>query len=86
MGFAVSCVGFVTVFVRIGSLKGKFTEKIQNIEVRMDETEKDVDLLSREVRGMDKEITGVLSEIKATNHYIKETLTRLERKLDGGKN
>lgn len=87
LGFCSAFIGFVTVFIRIGDLKGKFTEKIHAHEDKIDRHEKDIDLMKSDFHGLQEKSMVFMAEMNTSFAFIRESLSRLERKLDkGGEN
>lgn len=85
LGFAVSLVGFVSVFVSIGVFKGEVTKQLKHHDKKIEDMDGDVSMLEREVHGIEREHTGFMSRMDTSLRYITDTLNRLEKKLDGGK-
>lgn len=85
LGFAVSLAGFLSVLIKVGTLKGEITKQLKHHDDKIDDIEGDVARLEREVHGIEREHTGFMSEMNTSLRYITETLARLERKIDGGK-
>lgn len=84
LGFGSAFLGFVAIFVRIGDLKGKFTEKIHSHEDRIDRHEKEIDLMKSDFHGLQEKSMVFMAEMNTSFTFIRESLSRLERKLDKG--
>ena len=84
LGFGSALIGFVAVFVKIGDLKGKFTEKIHSHEERLDRNEKEISILMTDFHGLQEKTMVFMAEMKTSLVYIRESLSRLEQKLDKG--
>ena len=84
LGFGSAFRGFVAIFVRIGDLKGKFTEKIHSHEDRIDRHEKEIDLMKSDFHGLQEKSMVFMAEMNTSFTFIRESLSRLERKLDKG--
>ncbi|HIW37012.1 MAG TPA: hypothetical protein IAA30_08540 [Candidatus Treponema faecavium] len=84
LGFASALFGFVAVFVKIGVLKGKFTEQLKQMFDRTSKLEAQQDLMEKELYGLQKESAGFMAKVDTSFSYIKDMLERLERKIDAG--
>lgn len=84
LGFGSALIGFVAVFIKIGDLKGKFTEKIHSHEDRLDRNEKEISILMTDFHGLQEKTMVFMAEMKTSLVYIRESLSRLEQKLDKG--
>ena len=77
-GFAMSLIGFVTVWVKIGLGKGKQEAALKTLEEKTAKNEKDIADIRSETKGIQIEIARHLGAVEAKLDYIKEIVAALK--------
>ena len=80
VGIAMSIIGFVTVWVKIGHDKGRQDEVIKKLEVKSDKIEMSVAKIESKTHELELRIAEFMGEIRVKFDYIKETVCELKSK------
>lgn len=82
IGAIMTIIGFVTVFIKLGIDKGDTSRRLQNVEQKIAEHDRDIELHDKEIHGIQKETAGFMAKIETSLSFIKDCLARLEKKQE----
>jgi peptidoglycan hydrolase CwlO-like protein len=79
---AMTLIGFITVWIRIGINSGRNDQMIKGMEQQIQKNENSIDMLEKQIISIDRNMVGFMSEIKVELRNIKETLNELKRRKE----
>ena len=82
IGAIMTVIGFVAVFIKLGIDKGDTSRRLQNVEQKVAEHDRDIELHDKEIHGIQKDTAGFMAKIDTTLSFIKDSLARLEKKQE----
>ena len=77
---AMSVIGFVTVWIKIGIEKGRQEEVINMLTKKTEENKLRITEIDSKTHGLELRIAEFMGEIKVKIDYIKETVSELKPK------
>jgi len=80
IGLAMSLIGFVTVWIKIGHNNGRTEEVINSLKLKTEENEKSIAEIEAKTHGLELRIAEFMGEIRVKFDYIKETVSDLKKR------
>ena len=80
IAIAMSVIGFISVWIKIGHDKGRLDAVIKNLEQKTEKNEKDIAEIENKTHGIELHIAKFMGEIGAKLDAIKETVSELKPK------
>jgi len=79
IGVAMSLIGFVTVWIKLGVDKGRQNEIINGLVKKTEENSQHIAEIENKTHGLELRIAEFMGEIRVKIDYIKETVSDLKR-------
>jgi len=80
IAIAMSLIGFVTVWIKIGHDKGRQEEVISTLKQKTEENEMRISEIKSKTHGLELRIAEFMGEIRVKFDYIKESVVELKSK------
>ena len=80
IAIAMSLIGFIAVWIRLGQNKGRQEEIIESLKVTTEEHKRRITEIENKTHGLELRIAEFMGEIRVKIDNIKETLSELKPK------
>lgn len=81
---AMTIIGFLAVFIKIGIDKGDTSRRIETLEDKVDDHIKDYESTSKEFQLLQRDTASFMGRIEANLDFIKQAISELKNKNDKG--
>lgn len=81
---AMTIIGFLAVFIKIGIDKGDTSRRIETLEDKVDNHIKDYESTSKEFQLLQRDTASFMGRIEANLDFIKQAISELKNKNDKG--
>ncbi|MCL2808643.1 MAG: hypothetical protein FWD24_01115 [Treponema sp.] len=78
LGFIMSLIGFVTVWIKVGQDKGRQEAVVKSLEQKTEKNEKDIAEIKGETKGIQIDIAHRIGAIEAKLDFIKDAVAALK--------
>lgn len=81
---AMTIIGFLAVFIKIGIDKGDTSRRIGTLEGKIDDHIKDYESTNKEFQLLQRDTASFMGRIEANLDFIKQAISELKNKNDKG--
>lgn len=81
---AMTIIGFLAVFIKIGIDKGDTSRRIETLEDKVDDHIKDYESTSKEFQLLQRDTASFMGRIEANLDFIKQAISELKNKNEKG--
>lgn len=81
---AMTIIGFLAVFIKIGIDKGDTSRRIETLEDKIDDHIKDYESTNKEFQLLQRDTASFMGRIEANLDFIKQAISDLKNKNDKG--